>query len=331
MARHVMKIVANVFTGILIAVLCLIIVAKVIALAKNDLYSSYFGYTALAISSGSMEPTLNVDDIILVKVNSKYSVNDIVSYVKDGAIITHRVISVSGNNIIVKGDANNSSDKPISDKDIIGKVVKVYPHLKRWKDILSDPKTLIGLVITLVLFDFAISYKKGDKKQKLAFVSANNAQVSDSPQVVHVNKEESQKKDIVLKDDLMELTRAIDINEIDELLSEPDDYTVHEARIPKLKKDDKVADVQEIKVSKPVKKVKEEVKEEDNKEEEIAVKKVTARRGKVVVDETPKKTSKATTRKAKEFKLYEEEEEAKEDTIRLNLKAIQKTIEKKVK
>ena len=60
------------------------------------------------------------------------------------------------------------------------------------------------------------------------------------------------------------------------------------------------------------------------------VKKVTTRRGKVVADEEPKRVSKTTTRKAKEFKLYEEDEEPKEDTIRLNLKAIQKTIEKKV-
>jgi signal peptidase len=167
MAKNIMKIVANVFTGILIAVLCLVIVTKVIALANDKMYSSYFGYTALAISSGSMEPTLNIDDIIVVKIGEKYSVGDIISYIKDGAIITHRIVSVSGNNIIVKGDANNSSDTPISANDVVGKVVKVYPKLKRWKDILSDPKILVGLVITLVLFDFAISYKKKDNKQKL--------------------------------------------------------------------------------------------------------------------------------------------------------------------
>jgi len=325
MAKNIMKIVANVFTGILIAILCLVIISKVKALASNKMYSSYFGYTALAISSGSMEPTLNIDDIILVKIGDKYSVNDIISYTKDGAIITHRIVSVSGNNIIVKGDANNSSDTPISTNDVIGKVVKVYPHLKRWKDILSDPKILIGLVITLVLFDFDISYKKKEKKE-LALVGGGK---ENTPKVIHVNEKESAKKDVALKDDLIELTRAIDINEIDELLSEKNKGE-ETWKLPKLRKENEEVK-EELKEEVKPKRVTRRVtkKEEVQEVEEIKIEEVqVGRRGlkKAVVPKVKK-----TTKPIKEYKLYEDEEEKEENTIRLNLKAIQKTIEKKVK
>ncbi len=318
MAKNIMKIVANVFTGILIAVLCLVIVTKVIALANDKMYSSYFGYTALAISSGSMEPTLNIDDIIVVKIGEKYSVGDIISYIKDGAIITHRIVSVSGNNIIVKGDANNSSDTPISANDVVGKVVKVYPKLKRWKDILSDPKILVGLVITLVLFDFAISYKKKDNKQKLAFAGVNT---DDEPKVVHVNEKTSSKKDVALKEDLIELTRAIDINEIDSLLNEKKKPERGIRKLPNIKKP---GEEEEVKPKKTTKKEPKKVEVEEIKIEEVKV----GRRGlkKSVVPKTKK-----VEKPIKEYKLYEDEEENEENTIRLNLKAIQKTIEKKVK
>ena len=283
-----------------------------------------------------MEPTLGIDDIILVKIGDNYGVNDIISYIQDDAIVTHRIISVSGNNIIVKGDANNSTDTPITSNDVIGKVVKIYPKLKRWKDILSDPKILIGLVITIILFDFAISYKKPDDKKT---ATAEGPQVDEEQLIVHVNEDESKKIDSVKKENLIELTRAIDLNEIDVLLSEKPKERKIKAEIPKLHKDEEKKEVEvvqeEVKVEEPIKLVEplkrrgrpvKKVEEEDNKEDDIRIEKVTAtRRG--VKRVVPKKTPK----KVKEFKLYEDEEVKKESTIRLNLKAIQKTIEKKVK
>ena len=77
-----------------------------------------FGYKTYIVSSGSMEPFLQVGDIILVdKVESAndISTNDIITFSQDqGKDITHRVIEikeVNGNRLfITKGDNNNSAD-----------------------------------------------------------------------------------------------------------------------------------------------------------------------------------------------------------------------------
>ena len=107
-----------------------------------------------------MEPTLYVNDVILVKITQDdIGVNDIITYGKDKEIITHRVLHIDNNVLTVKGDNNNTIDAPITKDIIIGKVVKVFPKLSIWQKIVTEPKILIAIFITLLLFDFAISYK----------------------------------------------------------------------------------------------------------------------------------------------------------------------------
>ena len=74
-------------------------------------YVTTFGYSMFEIATGSMEPTLNVYDFILVKNDKNLNVNDIITYKEDNSFITHRIISIDGDNLITKGDANNSEDK----------------------------------------------------------------------------------------------------------------------------------------------------------------------------------------------------------------------------
>ena len=44
---------------------------------------SVFGYRTFRVGSGSMEPTLKVDDLILVKRQNSYKVKDIVTFISD--------------------------------------------------------------------------------------------------------------------------------------------------------------------------------------------------------------------------------------------------------
>ncbi len=82
-----------------------------------------FGYRIYRVGSGSMQPYLNINDIILVKKQKKYQVNDVVTYVNNNEYITHRIVSIKNDEIILKGDANNIEDKPIKNDSIIGKVI----------------------------------------------------------------------------------------------------------------------------------------------------------------------------------------------------------------
>src|SRR5574344_386218 len=218
LVKKILKAIVNILTGFLFLILIIAIIGKLDMMFSHKLYPTYFGYTMLQIASGSMEPALKVDDVILVDTkDTNYNVNDIVSFISDNALVTHRIIFIDGDTITVKGDNNNVIDSPISRDVIIGKVVKVFPDLKIWQEVFTDPKIIIFLLITLVLFDMAISYepkKKTDEDSKLK-----------------VSKIKT-KKD---PDELLELTKKIDLPKLNELLSDDNKLKLEQDELNTLK------------------------------------------------------------------------------------------------
>lgn len=118
-------------------------------------FLSHFDF--LAISSGSMKPSLRIGDLAVINAKSKQiQKNDIITF-KDpngsGFFITHRVIRInSGGNFIsfqTKGDANNSADKwNIEPHDVHGKVLLAFPYIGY---ALEFAKTFSGFVILIVI------------------------------------------------------------------------------------------------------------------------------------------------------------------------------------
>lgn len=80
-------------------------------------------YRPAVVVSGSMEPAIGSNDLIMIKLTGKVAEGDIAVYRSDKEIIAHRVIEVNDDTIITKGDANNVSDEPVDRDDIIGIVV----------------------------------------------------------------------------------------------------------------------------------------------------------------------------------------------------------------
>lgn len=131
------------FFLILLVSLC-IYTFVVTDIMKKD-YVNVFGYTYFVVATGSMSGTIEVDDIILVKITDKVKIGDIVTYKNsDKDIITHRLVDTSGNKYICQGDANNSPDDPITKSQIIGTV----------KTIVSPSFILKSIAIFLILFIF---------------------------------------------------------------------------------------------------------------------------------------------------------------------------------
>ena len=88
------------------------------------------GYKPVRALSGSMEPTLPVGDAALVKRTDDIEENDIIMFVSDeGSLVVHRCIDINEDGTFVtKGDANEFADfDPISQKQVIGKVVSIIP------------------------------------------------------------------------------------------------------------------------------------------------------------------------------------------------------------
>lgn len=219
--KKVLKWITNILTGILLVILVILIYTKCITTFSRSTYPNYFGYTILEVASGSMEPTLNIHDVVLVKIeNNDIKENDIVAYVEKDSIITHRVLFVDNDNLTLKGDANNTIDDVVKRSNIIGKVVKIYKELGIWKSILMEPKIIITLFVTLILFDIALSCQgKKDKKE-------------DSKEEVQIKKIKDMSQEE--KERMLEFTRKIDIEEINELLKK-DEIKLSKEEVKNLK------------------------------------------------------------------------------------------------
>lgn len=157
--KLVLKITYGIVTFILVSILLVIIYNFVSLKIFKNKYTNFFGYTIFEIASGSMNPTLEEKDIVLVKIDKNVNENDIITYKKKNTFITHRLIKKQVDYYICRGDANNTNDDPIKETEILGKVVKVFPKLGVWKNVFSTPKVIISIVITVILFELAFTYK----------------------------------------------------------------------------------------------------------------------------------------------------------------------------
>ena len=131
--KKIFKILIDILTLIVFIILVLIIFFKVKMMLTGKDYYEFFGYSLFSVATGSMEPVIKQNDIIIVHKDDNYKLKDIVTFKSDKAYVTHRIVSKRGNTIVTKGDANNTKDVAIETSDIIGKVVKILPQAGVWQ------------------------------------------------------------------------------------------------------------------------------------------------------------------------------------------------------
>ena len=131
----------------------------------NKPYINIFGYTVFSVATGSMQPTLNINDIIIIKITDEIKEGDIITFKENNEFITHRVIRKNDETFITKGDSNNSEDNPINKQNIIGKFICKIPVIGVLGDILTTPKVFISVISTLLFFSLAYSYVPKEKNK----------------------------------------------------------------------------------------------------------------------------------------------------------------------
>lgn len=131
---------------------------------------SFYIYEAYVITTNSMEPELKKDDVIIIKKckEEDLKVGDIVTFKKEGEVITHRIVEIDkvGNTeiqYITKGDNNNiEDDEYITYKDIEGIKVLRIPYLGK---IVNSLKS--GIIVILIVLIFLVLYlNKIEMKEK---------------------------------------------------------------------------------------------------------------------------------------------------------------------
>jgi signal peptidase I len=134
-----------------------------IKILKKD-YANIYGYTFFEVATGSMADTINIGDVVIVKINDEIQENDIIVYKEENSFITHRIIEINEESIITRGDANNSEDKPIQANQILGKVVYNIPQIGTWRRILATPD-VIGMIFGIIII-LIIMYIKTSKSEE---------------------------------------------------------------------------------------------------------------------------------------------------------------------
>ena len=139
--------------------------------AKNVLHDPYptignFGFSV--VISGSMEPSINVNDVVFTKAESTYCTNDVVVYI-DGngkSAVVHRIVDIDKDgNYVTKGDANNSVDKPVAEGAVKGKVVFVLPKLGIvFTEAGAYTILAVALLLLLASLIFEWRYRKAEAK-----------------------------------------------------------------------------------------------------------------------------------------------------------------------
>ena len=126
---------------------------------------SIFGFRIYRVASGSMEPYLKIGDFIIIKKQNKYDTGDIVTYdVNHEYVVTHRIVLLNGNEIITKGDANNTNDKPIVEQQIIGKVIFKIRSINYIRYLLTKPLIWILILIIGIIIIILFSSNKEVKR-----------------------------------------------------------------------------------------------------------------------------------------------------------------------
>ena len=149
--KKVLKWIVNIF----ICMMILIIILSIVSNTKSGI-SSIFGYMPMKVLTGSMEPSIKVGDIVVVRKRpvSDIKIGDVITYKTEGNIyITHRVVQIftEGNDLKfkTKGDANNIEDKDsIYEDQLIGKLAFRIPKGGYIVDFIKEP---IGFITFFVI------------------------------------------------------------------------------------------------------------------------------------------------------------------------------------
>ena len=150
--RKIAKVIIN-FVYTLLAIIVIILIYNIIQVGiLNKPYMNILGYSIFQVKTGSMSGTIEIGDIIVVKLTKQVSENDIITYEKEKMLITHRIIEKQEETIITKGDANNAKDEPITSAEVIGKVVYTFKNIEIWKQVIKTPEVYTLIIITSVLF-----------------------------------------------------------------------------------------------------------------------------------------------------------------------------------
>ena len=130
---------------------------------------SFFGIKTYVIISGSMQPELNIGDIVIVKdISEELEKGDIISFRQGQTVVTHRISRIETigeqKQYKTRGDNNNTEDSGTIKQELIeGKVVGKIPYIGKLTLLLQGK---MSIIVILVIFIYRILENVKREKMK---------------------------------------------------------------------------------------------------------------------------------------------------------------------
>ncbi len=118
----------------------------------GNIQPTVFGWACAVVISGSMQPQIRVNDMVVFHAQKDYAVDDVIVFQTKDELVTHRVIEKTPEGFITKGDYNNAPDaEVVSRESVIGKVVLVIPAIGATAEFAQTPLGTLLLLIALFI------------------------------------------------------------------------------------------------------------------------------------------------------------------------------------
>jgi signal peptidase I len=163
-------------SGVLSALATLVVLTILAAAVALAVVPRVLDGAALTVLTGSMVPTYNPGDMVVVRgvhdAEREIQIGDVVSFQpepNDPTLITHRVVGKTftseGTQFITRGDANSADDDPLLPKQIKGKAVYHVPwvgHASLW---LGErrPQAVMAAAVGLFAYGAVMVFRRDRK------------------------------------------------------------------------------------------------------------------------------------------------------------------------
>lgn len=166
LSKFIIKCITSIILIFLISIVAILLIIYIKTNKNTAEIADFAGFKPTICVSNSMETEFEVGDIVISKkcLESEINIGDIITYQKDGSIITHRIKDIvydenGKKEYITKGDSNNIEDEYTVDYNSVeGKYCYKIPKIGIVILALKKPQGFIAVFFIPIAL-IAISYK----------------------------------------------------------------------------------------------------------------------------------------------------------------------------
>lgn len=142
----VIKQIYKVFTGAMAALAVIVLLIAAICIVMQ--------FKPAIVVSGSMEPTIRTGSFMLIdKKDKDIEIGDIIAFINNDMQVSHRVVELTNDGYVTKGDNNENVDFcPVSPDKVTGTVFFTIPKLGYVLDWAISVQGIISIITICVVF-----------------------------------------------------------------------------------------------------------------------------------------------------------------------------------